>query len=395
MDRPEIDVPIQPDQERPRQAAGWLASLGVSSPLGRSTAVRILNHLGILTVVLLGSVLGRFGVDAFSAEDENLSERLFQISQLEGEVSGPNPANLELHQYSQVKPESNGILREFDLHTVRPDRPRMQVVRHVVESGDTLFGIADQFGLKPETILWGNYELLEDDPHNLRPGQELNILPVDGTYYVWHEGDGLEGVAQAFGVSAEDIIDFPGNSLSPSIDPKNPGIAPGTALIVPGGTREVVDWRTPRITRFDPAAARILGPGYCGSVYDGPIGSGLFNWPTITKTLSGFDYSPTIHPAVDFAGSEGNAVFASDAGVVVYAGWNNYGYGNVIVLDHGNGWQSLYAHLSSVDVICGQAVYQGDVIGGVGSTGNSSGSHLHFELMHDEYGKVNPLDMLP
>jgi murein DD-endopeptidase MepM/ murein hydrolase activator NlpD len=361
----------------------------------RNLTWRILNHLGILLVVVLGSVLGRYGVDAFSAERVNLADRLIQVSQVEPETGGQGLVDLTLVQYSNEVSSAGGIVRSIDLHTVRPDRPRVEVVHYVVESGDTLFGIADRFNLQPETILWGNYEVLQDDPHSLRPGQELNVLPVDGTYYIWHEGDGLEGVAQAFGVSAQDIIDFPGNGLSPSIDPRNPQIPSGTALIIPGGTREVVDWRTPRITRSNPAAARILGPGYCGSVYDGPVGSGLFNWPTVSQTISGYNFSSSLHPAVDFAGSEGNAVFASDAGVVVYAGWNNYGYGNVIVIDHGNGWQSLYAHLSTVDVTCGQGVYQGDVIGGVGSTGNSSGPHLHFELMHDEYGKVNPLDMLP
>lgn len=355
----------------------------------------MINHLGILLVVLVASILGRFGVQAFSSEREVLSERLVRISQLEDEPGELSQAEVKLVQFPMLQFEPNGISRAIEMHTVRPERQRMQIESYIVQSGDSLFGIADQFGLKPETILWGNYEVLEDDPHSLQPGQELNILPVDGTYYVWHEGDGLDGVAKAFGVSAQDIVDWPGNGISPATDLKDPQIAAGTGIVIPGGVREVVDWRTPRITRTNPAAARILGPGYCGSIYDGPVGSGLFAWPTVSQTISGFRYSPTLHPAVDFAGSEGNAVFASDAGVAVYAGWNNYGYGNVIVLDHGNGWQSLYAHLNSVDVVCGQGVYQSDVIGGVGSTGNSSGAHLHFELMHDEYGKVNPLDMLP
>jgi murein DD-endopeptidase MepM/ murein hydrolase activator NlpD len=67
--------------------------------------------------------------------------------------------------------------------------------------------------------------------------------------------------------------------------------------------------------------------------------------------------------------------------VIVYAGWNDWGYGNVIVIDHGNGWQTLYAHLSQIRVGCGQSVNKGDLIGNVGSTGNSSGPHLHFEMM--------------
>jgi len=80
--------------------------------------------------------------------------------------------------------------------------------------------------------------------------------------------------------------------------------------------------------------------------------------------------------------------------VVVFAGWSQYGFGYLIVLDHGNGWQSAYAHLSSVGVICGQSVAQGTVIGGLGTTGNSTGPHLHFELRNEVYGKVNPWDFL-
>ncbi|HQK42015.1 MAG TPA: M23 family metallopeptidase [Anaerolineaceae bacterium] len=97
---------------------------------------------------------------------------------------------------------------------------------------------------------------------------------------------------------------------------------------------------------------------------------------------------------MDIHGEIGEPVFASDNGVVVYAGWNDWGYGEMIVIDHGQGWQTLYAHLSTVDVTCGQEVYQGDTIGTVGTTGNSSGPHLHFELRSDDYGRVNPWDFL-
>ncbi len=80
--------------------------------------------------------------------------------------------------------------------------------------------------------------------------------------------------------------------------------------------------------------------------------------------------------------------------MIVYAGWNNWGYGNVVVLNHGNGWQTLYAHLDSVAVGCGQSVYQGSMIGTMGSTGNSTGPHLHYEMMYNGV-KVNPRDYLP
>jgi LysM repeat protein len=293
--------------------------------------------------------------------------------------------------------QSVGIIRLSNIHTVTKTKPRFEVTEYEVVTGDTLFGIAEKFNLDPETILWGNQYILGDDPHNLKPGQVLNILPVNGVYYDWHAGDGLNGVASYFGVTPEDIIDYPGNHLNKETigDYMFPNIEVGSWLIVPNGTREFVSWSAPRITRDDPAVAKIFGAGSCGEVYDGPIGTGVFLWPAVERFLSGYDWSPeTNHFGIDIAGDFGHGIYASDSGVVVYAGWNDWGYGNVIVIDHGNGWQTLYAHLDSLSVGCGSPVYQGQVIGLMGSTGNSSGPHLHFEMRSDTYGKVNPWNFL-
>ncbi len=292
---------------------------------------------------------------------------------------------------------SQGISRLALMHTTLPDRPRFDLFQYEVQKGDTIMGIAEKFGLKPQTILWGNYYTLADDPHRLRPGQKLNILPVDGVYYEWHEGDGLNGVAKFFGVQPEDIVNWQGNHLDTNTlgDWAKPNIAKGTWLIIPGGHREFVTWSAPRITRTDPAVAKIMGPGACGSIMDGAVGTGTYVWPTTEHYLSGFDFSPeTNHYGIDIAGSQGNAIYAVDSGVVVYAGWNDWGYGNVVVIDHGNGWQSLYAHLSAYNVVCGSSVTGGQVIAAMGSTGNSSGPHLHFELRNDSY-RANPWDFLP
>jgi murein DD-endopeptidase MepM/ murein hydrolase activator NlpD len=291
-----------------------------------------------------------------------------------------------------------GIPRMAQPFTTIPTRPRQEIVKYTVQDGDTLFGISEKYGLAPETILWGNYSILLDDPHALQPGQELNILPVDGTLYEWQDGDGLNGVATFFGVTPEDIINFPGNHLDPNTigDYTHPNIPPGTQLIIPGGTRQFVSWSAPLgVTREDPAQARVLGPGACDPVSGGAVGYGNFIWPTNKHYLSGFDYSPkTNHWGIDIAGSEGEGVYATDAGVVVYAGWNNYGYGNMVMIDHGNGFQSLYAHLSAIYRFCGQSVGQGEGIGAIGSTGHSSGAHLHFEIMTATV-KINPWDVLP
>jgi murein DD-endopeptidase MepM/ murein hydrolase activator NlpD len=284
------------------------------------------------------------------------------------------------------------------VHTTIPTRPRTEVITYVVQPGDTIFGIAEKFGLKPESILWGNYYVLADNPHALTPGQELNILPSDGTYHRWSAGEGLNGVAEGYGVTPDDIINFAGNKLDPNTlgSLSNPDIEPGTFLFVPGGQRAFVTWSAPRITRQNPGVAKWIGPGACGTIMDGAVGTGSFIWPSSSHYLSGYEYSPsTNHFAIDIAGDLGEPLWASDSGVIVYAGWNNFGYGNMVVIDHGNGWQTLYAHLSVVGVVCGQSVFQGTPLGQIGSTGKSSGPHIHFEMVHDSYGKVNPLDFLP
>ena len=138
--------------------------------------------------------------------------------------------------------ETVAITRQSEIHTIIPERPRMQISKYSVQQGDTIFGIAEEFELQPETILWGNYSILEDNPHSLRPGQDLNILPVDGTYYEWFDGDSLTTVASFFGVEPQDIIDWPGNNLSPEVDAENPAIEVGTPLVIPKGRREFVSW---------------------------------------------------------------------------------------------------------------------------------------------------------
>jgi murein DD-endopeptidase MepM/ murein hydrolase activator NlpD len=317
-------------------------------------------------------------------------------------AAAPAPtATLALHMQevsSVEEPELEGIPRLALPYTTIPSRPRQEISSYTVQEGDTLFGISEKYGLQPETILWGNYSILLDDPHALKPGQQLSILPMDGTLYEWQDGDGLNGVASFFGVAPEDILNFPGNNLDPATigDFTHPNIEPGSVLIIPGGRREFVSWSAPLgITREDPALARVLGPGACDPVAGGAVGFGNFVWPTNKHFLSGFDYSPkSNHWGIDLAGSEGEGVYATDAGVVVYSGWNNYGYGNMVMVDHGNGWQSLYAHLSAIYRYCGQSVGQGEAIGAIGSTGRSSGAHLHFELMTATF-KVNPFDFLP
>lgn len=403
------DHDIDPLDETPEDGFQnwWSTTWRAINRLGLGDlTVRLGTHiLLILLILVVAWGLREFYAYAQSSEEYvsafaivNTTSQNWQSGNPQGNLTA-NPTSIPMtlpEIQLQVAPGLT-LSRQSSLHTNVPTRPRTDTLVYTVEQGDTLFGIADKFGLKPETILWGNYFVLEDNPHNLRPGQELTILPVDGTYHRWSQGDGLNGVASFFNVTPEDILDYPGNHLDREAigDWSQPNIQPGTWLIVPGGTRAFVSWSAPEIPRDNPGVAKVLGPGVCGAVSDGVIGTGAFIWPANNHFLSGFDFNPSAnHSGIDIDGETGDPVYAADNGVVVYAGWNNWGYGNVIVINHGNGWQTLYAHLNSYNVGCGESVYQGSPIGTIGSTGNSTGSHLHFEMMYNGV-KVNPWNYLP
>jgi hypothetical protein len=282
------------------------------------------------------------------------------------------------------------ISRRTLLTTDSPTRSRVEVLLYTVQPGDSVFGIADKFAIKPESILWGNDETLNDDPHMIQPGTELNIVPVDGAYYRWKDGDTLASVAGAFDVDPSSIVEWPSNRLE-SLDSL---VEPGTWIIIPGGSRPLKSWFVPTIARGSAGVGAAFGPGGCsGDFSGGAVGGGGFIWPSANHYLSGNDYWSG-HLAVDIATGYGDPVWASDAGVVVYAGWSNTGYGNMVMIDHGTGWQTVYGHLSDVKASCGQSVGQGQVIGHAGSTGTSTGTHLHFESRYDG-GFVSPWSVLP
>jgi murein DD-endopeptidase MepM/ murein hydrolase activator NlpD len=285
---------------------------------------------------------------------------------------------------------ARSISRRAVLHTFIPNRPRLEVKVYTVAKGDSLFGIANFYNLRPETVLWANFDLLNDNPDTLSIGMELKIPPVDGVFYEWREGDTLEGVAARFQAELEHILGWPGNDL----DLTSPTIAAGTQVMIPGGRREYRSWVIPDIPRGRAGVSKSLyGAGACEGAYDGAFGTGGFIWPAGNHRLSGNDYWEG-HLGIDVGAGEGAQIYAADSGVVVFAGWALGGYGNMVMLDHGNGYQTLYAHMSNVSVSCGSSVSQGGVIGSSGSTGNSTGAHLHFEVRYMG-GFLNPWHVLP
>lgn len=299
------------------------------------------------------------------------------------EVDHPN---LPLPALGAASPPLNTVSRKIALKTHIPERPRYKAIEYTVGRGDSVYGIARKFGIKPQTVLMANYETLEDNPHSLKPGQKLIIPPVDGLYYKWAEGDTLEAIAAKYEANLDEILTWPGND----IDLTNPTIQPNTWVMLPGGKRPLKAITLPTIARTSNSGTANPGTAACSG---GPVGGG-FVWPTNNHTVSGNEYWEG-HLAIDLSANAGDPVYAAASGVVTQAsgGWN-YGYGNVIQIDHGNGYTSLYAHLSSINVGLCQAVYAGQLIGLAGNTGNSFGAHLHFEIRSGG-SNIDPRYVLP
>lgn len=340
----------------------------------------------LVTVSLVGLVIWVMKGFFIPGEKIDLAANLSEAAAAEGPV--------ELPSYEGVAPVE-GLSPSTNTNNTTPvasASSRFEFVTYEVKSGDSVYSIAESFGLEPASLLWTNIETLFDNPAFILPGQVLNIPPVDGVLRAWVVGDGLNPVSEFYGVTPDVIINWPGNNLSmDSIgDFTNPNIPEGTKLFIPGGSRPFIDKLAIIFERETTAVSLIWGEGKCAPTNLGPVGIGTYVWPTTETRISGFEWTPDVgHYGVDIGGKKGNPIYTIDNGVVVYAGWSDWGYGNVIAIDHGNGLQSLYAHLDSLNVSCGDFVYQGDTIGFMGSTGKSSGPHLHFEI-RDGLTRLNP-----
>ena len=302
--------------------------------------------------------------------------------------SSPVETTLQNIPVFQVSSTQEALVRQPNPHTGIDTSLRTTAIEYTVQEGDSVFGIAQKFNIAPETVLWSNYDVLRDNPHKLAIGQVLKIPPTDGIWYKWTSRDTLDTVAAKFSVTPEDILLYVGNDL----DLSNPIIEPGTYVMIPGGEREYQQWLIPDIPRG--AAGVSTSPYFqCDTSANYFPGTGYFVWPTSVHTISGNNYWSG-HLAIDIGAGIGSPVYAADSGVVVWAGWMENGYGNVVIIDHNNNYVTVYAHLSVVNVSCGQNIFQGSVLGSAGSTGNSTGPHLHFEIRYMG-GFINPQTLLP
>jgi murein DD-endopeptidase MepM/ murein hydrolase activator NlpD len=273
----------------------------------------------------------------------------------------------------------SGLVPVLNPHTFEAQRPDHQLETYVVQAGDTPNRIAERFGIKPETLLGGNPRL-SDESSALQTGVTLIILPIDGVLHDVQAGETLESLAQLYGVPVEDIIAYEANNLDFPYR-----LYPDTQILVPGAVREVFKWTAPK------PPSRPSGGGRPGVPSCSVEGTRTFLWPVTGRRITQYYWYG--HQAIDIGLPEGTPVIASDTGVVTWAGWNVWGYGNLVVVNHCNGYETYYAHLSSIAVVPGQVVRQGGYLAASGNTGRSSGPHLHFEIRYfDSY--LDPMGWL-
>lgn len=252
----------------------------------------------------------------------------------------------------------SAVLTSFDqsdygVQTKVSEKPRDQVISYKVAGGDTLSSIANKFGISVDTIRWANN--LNDD--NLSAGDTLKIPPVTGIVVKVEDGDTIYTIAKKYKTDAQKIVNFPFNDFA---DPDTFALVVGQSLVVPDGVM--------------PQAPSIA---YVPQIFVNPIGTGNFLWPSngiITQCPVWY------HNAFDIANSSEPGIMAADDGVVIYSGYDRYGYGNHVIISHGGSLSTLYAHMTDYYVKIGDRVTKGEVIGKMGTTGRSTGPHLHFEV---------------
>jgi len=258
---------------------------------------------------------------------------------------------------------------------------------YFVQEGDTLSSIARKFGIRTQTVLWAN-QLTENSL--LRIGQKLVILPSDGLLYKIRQGDTLGKIAQRYSISIDSILNT--NKLA-GIETT---LAIGQIILLPNASRqETIEQTQPQTKQT--LLARIKNI-FTPQVSQKPAAqksqtlrrSGSLLWPTSASRIT--QYFSWRHPGVDIAGPISNDIYAAAAGTVIFSGWQR-GYGNTIIVDHGDGKKTRYAHASKLFVSAGESVSRGEVIAKVGSTGRSTGPHLHFEVYVGK-SRVNPFSLI-
>lgn len=300
-----------------------------------------------------------------SEQTETNSQNIDLLEPVLGMIATSSPraeAETVILDGSAVLSDDGPLGTVADIKESQPPSDLISV--YTVRPGDTIEAIAKMYNVSANTIRSTN-DLKKGSV--LKLGENLIILPITGVQHVVKKGETIKGLAKKYGGNFEEIVAY--NDLD-----LNKGLTIGDTIIIPDGEESTI------VSSTKPGSKT-------PAKYNGPSYSGYFMKPVTnyrrTQGLHGY-----LHNAVDMAAPLGTSIYAAAEGKVIIAktsGWNS-GYGNYIVISHPNGTQTLYGHLSRVNVSVGERVSKGDNIAGMGSTGKSTGSHLHFEVR----GAANP-----
>lgn len=342
----------------------------------------------INNTILAGLIRSEFGtleedklIEEFFDEEavispiqQNYLDSLAAVKSEPGAQAGNNnEANIE--EDDRITREGGALVKPEIASTQKIKKTRTETIKYTVQSGDSISTIAANFDISVSTILWENdlsaYSII-------RPGDELVILPMSGITHKVTSGENLSAIAKKYNIEENEVIEA--NKI---IDSSR--LAVGQKLIIPGGSKT---------SYAQPAAKTYSGisaiKDLVKSPSAAPVAGNKMNWPTEGHRITQY-YSWT-HRAVDIANKIGTPIYAADAGTIEYAGWGK-GYGNQIVIDHGGGKKTRYAHLSKFYAEKGDKVDKGETIAAMGSTGWSTGPHLHFEVIINGV-KYNPLNYI-
>lgn len=317
--------------------------------------------------------------DSTAAETNNNTSYMGKSSYLSRDLlSESQMAEDSIYQGSF---ESDLVMAEGGSTLIKPDLAstedakitRTSIREYTVSEGDSLGDIAQDFNVSVNTLLWANNLSATSF---IKPGQKLIIPPTSGVMHTVQKGDTLKAIAQKYDATIDSIANF--NNIDDDL------LVVGETIMVPGG--RIIYTVKPR-TYTQPTAPS--APTYTEPAI---VSSSKLQWPSSCRRISQY-YRGWLHTGLDIACGQGKPIYAAEDGTVVRVQYLKTGYGYNVTIDHGGGIQTLYAHASRIYVEVGEKVSRGQVIMAEGSTGRSTGPHVHFEVRISG-SRVNPLNYI-
>ncbi len=301
-----------------------------------------------------------------------------QYLESSGVLKTKSKASLDEEDSDTILSYSHGdTLSNTGLTSVESNNIRDKIIEHVVQGGETIGSIAQDFSLNVNTILWENNLSARS---LIRPGDKIIILPEDGVMHTVAKNENISKIASKYGAAIDLIVDK--NDLDP-----DEALKVGQKIFIPGG-KKIVEVR--RIVNQSYSGTSISRGSGTASSQTISHSTGKLLWPTNGARIT--QYYSWSHKGLDIANKTGTPLYAAESGTVEISG-SARGYGYYVVINHGGGLKTLYAHASKLRVKAGQEVNRGDIIADMGSTGWSSGPHIHFEVRVNNV-QQNPLNYI-